>query len=79
MANVIVERRPRSRGVTQLMYVGDDDAVENAVGTSPAAFKAAGVALLTYAVVSKASKNARLCMGALGAFVYAIGSGRFSV
>lgn len=28
----VIERRPRSRGVTQLMYVGDDEAVEKAVG-----------------------------------------------
>ncbi len=30
----IVEKRPYSRGVTQLMYVGDDDAVENATSSS---------------------------------------------
>lgn len=29
-----IEKRPRSRGVTQLMYVGDDDAVESAVRPS---------------------------------------------
>lgn len=29
--DLIVENRPWTRGVTQLMYVGDDDAVENAV------------------------------------------------
>lgn len=78
MTNVIVERKPRSRGVTQLMYVGDDDAVETAT-TPPVAFKAAGIALLAYAVVSKESKNARLCMGALGAFAYALGTGRLAV
>jgi hypothetical protein len=30
----VVEKRPYSRGVTQLMYVGDDEAVENATSSS---------------------------------------------
>ena len=32
--DLIVENRPWTRGVTQLMYVGDDEAVENAVKPS---------------------------------------------
>lgn len=39
-----IQRRPRSRGVSQLMYVGDDEAVENAVRVPPIAI--AGLAAL---------------------------------
>lgn len=54
MPDLIVERRPRSRGVTQLMYVGDDEAVESAIGAAGAegaaeamvAMAAAGYALM---------------------------------
>lgn len=38
--NITIENRPRSRGVTQLMYVGDDDAVENALGPGGAVLEA---------------------------------------
>jgi len=33
--DLLVEHKPRSRGVTQLMYVGDDEAVEHALKPAP--------------------------------------------
>jgi hypothetical protein len=49
--NGIIERKPRSRGVTQLMYVGDDDAVEKA--TAPSGEAALGIVAAVVAFKSK--------------------------
>ena len=48
----IIEHKPRSRGVTQLMYVGDDDAVERATAT-PSGEAVLGLVAAVVAVKSK--------------------------
>ena len=50
----IVRHRPAARGVTELMYVGDDQAVENAVAGRPTTDEfLAGLASALIALKSK--------------------------
>ncbi len=67
-----VEHRPRSRGVSQLMYVGDDDAVENATSGPNLTTTAqlVGVAALAYAVFGP--KKHRSGAGVAGAALVAL-------
>ena len=55
----VINHGPAQRGVTSLMYVGDDDAVEKAVAPSPAAqlagIVAAVVALQSHGVTRLAA------------------------
>lgn len=60
-----IENRPRSRGVTQLMYVGDDDAVEKA--TSTTGMKALGVIAALIALKSKGTT--RLAAAGIASYV----------
>lgn len=50
---ISVDTKPMSRGVTHLMYVGDDEAVENAVAGPGALELAASVAGVVYVLQDK--------------------------
>ena len=47
-----VQHRPRSRGVSQLMYVGDDEAVETATNARPIVI-AGVIALVAWALLRR--------------------------
>jgi hypothetical protein len=74
-----IQNRPMSRGVTQLMYVGDDDAVEAAVdnGTALArdrAMKVGSAAMLAYAIFGpKKHRNAAIGASVVLAILPALG------
>lgn len=72
MPRVQIDRKPYSRGVTQLMYVGDADCADgsepgcyngNAVVICKLGLAAAAIGLLTG---NKAIRNSGLAIGALG-------------
>jgi len=65
----IIEHKPRSRGVTQLMYVGDDQAVEGATGMNKP-LVAAAIGCLAYAFfgTGKGRTPAAITAGLLLAF-----------
>lgn len=63
-----IDRKPMSRGVTQLMYVGDDDAVETAIGRARAAWAVAAVAA-GVAVTSRKHRGLASCIAAVSAWI----------
>lgn len=44
----ITHHKPAARGVSQLMYVGDDQATENTAGSLPAVAKVALIAVAAW-------------------------------
>lgn len=62
-----IDKKPMSRGVTHLMYVGDDAAVENAVAMPAGAELAAGAVAVLVALQSRGIT--RLVAGGIAAWV----------
>jgi hypothetical protein len=60
----IVRHRPLTRGVTELMYVGDDEAVEKATATQSPLELLAGAAGLLVAISAK-NKTVKAIGGAV--------------
>jgi hypothetical protein len=59
----IVRHRPITRGVTELMYVGDDQAVENATKTVSPIMVGAGLLGLYFALTAKSSTAKLIASG----------------
>lgn len=70
-----IDRKPMSRGVTHLMYVGDDEAVEKVLddGPSKVVLGLSAVAALLVAIDSnkgrRLSGELRMVMGGIGAWL----------